>query len=1043
MPAIKDISSFKDSQVYYIPIEIKSILKNEINVKIEFYEPSTQDLYSGKQPGIRVWFNTSAQVLDSRNERVQKAVKMGALKVIPILKHGAKDTILDKYELERNNLAYNSFLYFFQDKLENIPKNKKYHITLGEIRKDHAKDPTKYPVLNTWSYLDLPLVKNSEENKKWKLVEVSDSLQLEMTDLSNFDFKLKTDLTNTQKQEIDDILRELYLSNNKDYEIIKDWLHIDSLKEGRYDFKNIANRCGVVLYGPAGTGKTHTATKVFKKIFEEYFECTVRDFVLSDILGGDRSGTVGGFAHGVSNDLIAESITELRKTRKPVLVFIDEGTDMIKDAKAAWGGRGDDWIEQGQEILKNYLNPKRFPGLIFVIATNLPSTAQMNKTILGNRLEGVEFPYPNKERARLLFRSYFLTKKLSNEENKNPFSNKDLEEACVELGIMCDGIVSVRDMTNFTDKIIKQNHSFPVENLDYNEYKRNIIENTLTLINEDLASVNEKRKNAVEKRNNSDIDLEEEKLLASQKILKVYLEGRTIEEENLRIIARTQEINTQLFVQEYIQLRDRLILFQNRSLTNNDILTNKHGINYSKKLSKYVEEFAEDFNLCNIVRTENYTENISIKNYYYNLLKKLANNLKNYLSSSILNQRIISEIYSTISQLPEANQIFISGIPPGNINSNPPNNTPQNGGGGATNPPSGSSHNTSPNNNPTNHSGIVSGLINSITGIFDNNYLDVNTIIQSYLAYQDAPLSKQEKERTLNATLSNSSALKYAKVLKETKELNAIIALSQKLQKECIDILNHMNLFEISPYTKSQTWSIWDIAKQIYFISHPNETDSNRYRIANPLTDTEKEKEILFRHIGWEIYSNKFLLFTNNHMKPEEEQLNCFSKVNKKKIIEMLVLPSEVKNNDSLPSDQLAELGRLVVEGLINYNSNSINLNQNESQTFILEFESRLTQLKKLWIQNKFFGSKSEQEKKDYYNSMAVLLAPVINDLIRYRKEKYNLNTNVQFIQRIKNLGQLFYNLTSENNLEDSDQWRLVRITMNDLINNLHEKDLN
>jgi len=100
----------------------------------------------------------------------------------------------------------------------------------------------------------------------------------------------------------------------------------------------------------------------------------------------------------------------------------------------------------------------------------------------------------------------------------------------------------------------------------------------------------------------------------------------------------------------------------------------------------------------------------------------------------------------------------------------------------------------------------------------------------------------------------------------------------------------------------SQSWAFWDIAKQIYFLNNPSLTDRNKYRLANPLSDEDKQREIEDRHIGWEVYSK----LTSGDL---DSFLNKFQDpIYRKRMVEFMI--EKPNKNGMLSSNKLAELGK-------------------------------------------------------------------------------------------------------------------------------------
>ncbi|MBV9349606.1 MAG: hypothetical protein JO026_02545, partial [Patescibacteria group bacterium] len=140
-------------------------------------------------------------------------------------------------------------------------------------------------------------------------------------------------------------------------------------------------------------------------------------------------------------------------------------------------------------------------------------------------------------------------------------------------------------------------------------------------------------------------------------------------------------------------------------------------------------------------------------------------------------------------------------------------------------------------------------------------------LLGKYLSYQDAPLPTAEKERALQANRSSPAAKRYARVLRlmelkgdhgkpleagQKSELEAALELAKSLRK-AFRIETLKNGLVVSPFGKSESWVMWDIAKQKYYFSHPEERREG-YEVADPLTSEDKQEEIVNRQLGFEVY---------------------------------------------------------------------------------------------------------------------------------------------------------------------------------------------
>src|SRR3989344_1497403 len=180
-------------------------------------------------------------------------------------------------------------------------------------------------------------------------------------------------------------------------------------------------------------------------------------------------------------------------------------------------------------------------------------------------------------------------------------------------------------------------------------------------------------------------------------------------------------------------------------------------------------------------------------------------------------------------------------------------------------------------------------------------------IIEQDLAYQDAALPEEMKQRMLDWSKKSESAQKYA---------DSIVQLSQRANLETIrrvakELTQTMSTeaarlgIPVSPYGKSNTWAMWDIGKQNYFFTHQTENDPS-YEIGDPLTSEAKREEIINRHLGWEAYA----AFRSNAAPEWKQKIMGDRKF--ANAVELLNRPP--KQNNTLSSKDLAELGSILRE---------------------------------------------------------------------------------------------------------------------------------
>lgn len=179
------------------------------------------------------------------------------------------------------------------------------------------------------------------------------------------------------------------------------------------------------------------------------------------------------------------------------------------------------------------------------------------------------------------------------------------------------------------------------------------------------------------------------------------------------------------------------------------------------------------------------------------------------------------------------------------------------------------------------------------------------SLLENYLSYKDTDFGEDVKKNMFRYNLSSDSADKYSEELVDLADsvgMNTIENLAQQMITECSDVLIRLGVTP-SPYAKSKTWAIWDISKQFYYLNHPNQADS-RYLVADPIHSIEKQKEIVDRHIGWEVYDAY-------NGKKERGFLKIIEGGPRNSDI-MNLLNKNPKSNGTLSSADLALLGSLL-----------------------------------------------------------------------------------------------------------------------------------
>ena len=196
-----------------------------------------------------------------------------------------------------------------------------------------------------------------------------------------------------------------------------------------------------------------------------------------------------------------------------------------------------------------------------------------------------------------------------------------------------------------------------------------------------------------------------------------------------------------------------------------------------------------------------------------------------------------------------------------------------------------------------------------------NENEDIENTIREYFSYSDAmELTDDEKSQILEKTLKNNSAKKYAKILLKLKNQGLMPRVDNLVREIFAKTITQLTSYSVNPrpYTYSNSWVYWDIAKQIYYLDNPGESNSN-YLLANPLESPEKIQEIIDRHIGWEIYSQMDTGEINGFLNRIRDPIYG------KRVIDVMIAKAN-KKFDHFSSYKMAELGKNVRLGLAEKN---------------------------------------------------------------------------------------------------------------------------
>jgi len=130
------------------------------------------------------------------------------------------------------------------------------------------------------------------------------------------------------------------------------------------------------------------------------------------------------------------------------------------------------------------------------------------------------------------------------------------------------------------------------------------------------------------------------------------------------------------------------------------------------------------------------------------------------------------------------------------------------------------------------------------------------------LSYTDV-LSQDEVAAAIEFTNTSANGLKYAQELQaivKEQGLKHVTDVAQQIQQECLEDMQKLGITP-SKFAESRSWALWDIAKQRYYLTHPEERDEDydgknfmtpRDPLAEGYDGIVKRGEIIDRHIGWE-----------------------------------------------------------------------------------------------------------------------------------------------------------------------------------------------
>lgn len=617
---LKDLKPMdKNGLEVTIPLDSKYI-----KLESQATEPNPVDKYRDNV-GMRVWINVDAPVstfLDDDDSDI-------FTKKISIIK--TKGDVLDRYEISQKSYKVLGDQF---SKIGDNYDNPKWFTTFDDI--------SEKEMLN-WTMARMKAFETPNQEGKPYFLKPNEDILLQLADFSNITFEKVKPWTKEQKQKIDEALKKLYLKDD-DVAKIKEWTLLDLLENGKVKPKS--ETCGVILYGPAGTGKTVTVNESLKYIFKDVLDFKFVDIPIGNLVGGENSGIVGGFAKTLA-EVYRGAFNYISINRKPYVIFIDEGDDLIEDVSDK-SDNGSTWLHQGQVILKNYMNPKRYPGVIFIISTNLPKPEKFYEPFRDQRLGVVHFPIPTFDRFSALFSDRNFQGSL---QNKLLFGIDNRDLSTDEVKVLADiagSKMTLRIVANCCERYNKQVVS-KSGNFDFNHFRNYLIDYALSETgiskNKDLSKAQESGD-----RKKYDELIEHYSLLIKQ----LDLLKRGVSENEDRILRAKEDSKNNINLNEqYTNIRK--ILFNMVKLYTDDI--DKTIVNNEDLFLKPLKNVVEQINLFKTSYVYDVSINSQNKQYLDEILPILIN-----LILKIINKNDVSGDFrifvQIVSRLPEPRILF-------------------------------------------------------------------------------------------------------------------------------------------------------------------------------------------------------------------------------------------------------------------------------------------------------------------------------------------------------------------------------------------------
>jgi hypothetical protein len=128
------------------------------------------------------------------------------------------------------------------------------------------------------------------------------------------------------------------------------------------------------------------------------------------------------------------------------------------------------------------------------------------------------------------------------------------------------------------------------------------------------------------------------------------------------------------------------------------------------------------------------------------------------------------------------------------------------------------------------------------------------------LIYPDAPLKKADHDAAVEHAMQGENIVYYAQELQNMSEevgLDKVLELASTMRDAGVATTRALGI-EPSPYARSVSWALWDMAKQRYtskpeFLEEAGPDYPYRDQTGDPLASPRVRRTIINRQVGWEI----------------------------------------------------------------------------------------------------------------------------------------------------------------------------------------------